>query len=460
MPETESNWWTRRGGLKETLKIALPLIASTMSWTIMIFTDRVFLAWYSSSAVAAALPAGNLAFTMVCFPLGIAAYVNTFVAQYHGADRPERIGVAVWQAVFIGLLAAPLAMATIPFADDLIAKVGHTTEVTRYEIDYYQAVCWGESTLVLIAALSAFFTGRGAVLTVMVVDSSAAALNVLLDWLLIFGHWGFEEMGPSGAAWATTVATWARLAVYTVLWFQPKFRETYQTVAGCRFDRELFGRLVWFGFPNGLQYLFEVGAFSVFLLVVGQFGERELAASNLSFNLNSLAFMPILGIGLATSTLVGQHLGEDRPDLAARSTWSAFLLGVGLLLPVVVLYVFFPDWLLWAYSIHSDREEFAELEELASLLLRFVAFYCLFDAMNIIFSGALKGAGDTRFVLFTTLSAALLTALATWLGVKRFDLGLFWCWTTVTGWVCLLGVVFFLRFLNGAWRGMRVIEKR
>lgn len=163
----------------------------------MIFTDRVFLAWYSPSAVAAALPAGNLAFTMVCFPLGIAAYVNTFVAQYHGADRPERIGVAVWQAVFIGLVAAPLAMATIPFADDLISKVGHTTEVTRYEIDYYQAVCWGESTLVVIAALSAFFTGRGAVLTVMVVDSSAAALNVLLDWLLIFGHWGFEEMGPA-----------------------------------------------------------------------------------------------------------------------------------------------------------------------------------------------------------------------------------------------------------------------
>jgi multidrug resistance protein, MATE family len=294
---------------------------------------------------------------------------------------------------------------------------------------------------------------------VMVVDSFAAALNVLLDWLLIFGHWGFEELGPAGAAWATTVATWVRLAIYLVLWFQPKFRQTYQTLAGCRFDRELFGRLVWFGFPNGLQYLFEVGAFGVFLVLVGRFGDHELAASNLSFNLNSLAFMPVLGIGLATSTLVGQHLGEERPDLAARSTWSAFGLGVGLLLPVVALYLFAPHWLLWGYSLHSDPEEFAALGELASRLLRFVAFYCVFDAMNIIFSGALKGAGDTRFVLITTLSASLLAASATWLGVDRFGLGLYWCWTAVTGWVCLLGVIFCLRFLYGAWRGMRVIEK-
>lgn len=441
------------------LSIALPLIASTVSWTIMIFTDRVFLAWYSPAAVAAALPAGMLSFAVICFPLGLAAYVNTFVAQYHGAGRNERIGVAVWQAIFVGLATVPLAVLTIPLAPRIIEAVDHDPDVTAYEVDYYQAVCAGEATLVLIAALSAFFTGRGEVRTVMIVDSSAAALNIVLDYLWIFGHAGFPRMGPAGAAWATTAATWLRLAVYTFLWFRPKFRQTYQTLAGCRFDRDLFGRLLWFGFPNGVQYLFEVGSFSVFLMLVGQFGERPLAASNLSFNLNSLAFMPVVGIGLAASTLVGQHLGENRPDLAARSTWSAFALGAALMVPVAALYVFAPHLLLVAYSLNSRPEHFAELEDLASLLLRFVAAYCLFDAMNVILSGALKGAGDTQFVLLTTLSAALVAGAGCWLGVKVFGLGLYFCWSVLTGWVCVLGLVFLGRFLQGRWRTMRVIER-
>src|SRR5487761_1228857 len=211
--------------------------------------------------------------------------------------------------------------------------------------------------------------------------------------------------------------------------------------------------------PNGLQYLFEMGAFSVFLVLVGQMGKRELAASNLSFNLNSFAFMPILGIGLAASTLVGQHLGEDRPKLAERSTWSAFTLGGGLMAVVASFYLFAPDWLLYAYSINSKSARFAELRDLAVVLLRFVAFYCLFDAMNIIFSGALKGAGDTGFVLLATLSMSLAVAAAAWTGVKYFDLGLYFCWTVVTAWVCLLGVTFLVRFIYGPWRTMRVIEK-
>jgi MATE family multidrug resistance protein len=452
------NWWRRPGGMQETLAVALPLIASTVSWTIMIFTDRVFLAWYSPEAVAAALPAGNLAFTLICFPLGIASYVNTFVAQYHGAGRPQRIGPAVWQALFIGLVTAPLLLATIPAAPKMVAAMGHDPEVARYEVEYYQAVCWGESMLVSVAALSAFFTGRGRTRTVMIVDSSAAALNVLLDYLWIFGHAGFPAMGPAGAAWATSTATWLRLAAYLFLWWRPHLRRTYGTLSGWRFDRELFGRLIWYGFPNGTQYVFEMGAFSLFLVLVGQMGKRELAASNLSFNLNSFAFMPVFGIGLAASTLVGQHLGENRPTLAERSTWSAFALGVGLMALVASLYLLVPHWLLYAYSANANPHEFAELQSLATVLLRFVAFYCLFDAMNVIFSGALKGAGDTGFVLVTTLALSLIVAAATWLGVKWFHFGLYWCWIVVTAWVCLLGLAFVLRFLFGPWRGMRVIE--
>lgn len=100
-------WWTRPAGGRELLALALPLIISTASWTVMNFIDRMFLLWHSTDAMAAAMPAGMLYYTVICYPLGVAAYVNTFVAQYHGAGRPERIGVAVWQGVWLGVLTAP-----------------------------------------------------------------------------------------------------------------------------------------------------------------------------------------------------------------------------------------------------------------------------------------------------------------------------------------------------------------
>lgn len=452
-------WWRRPAGLRDVLKLALPLIISTLSWTLMIFTDRVFLVRYSADAVAAALPAGMMAFLVICFPLGAASYVNTFVAQYHGAERPERIGPVVWQALFMGFASVPLAMATIPFAPWFFSSIGHAASVARLETDYYQAVCWGEGFVVVCAALSSFFTGRGDVRTVMLVDVFAALLNIVLDYAWIFGHFGFPEMGVAGAAWATTVAVWSRTAIYLALWFRPRFRRLYHTLSGCRFDRQLFGRLLWYGAPNGLQYCFEVGAFDFYLLMVGQLGVDELAASNLAFNMNSLAFMPVYGIGIATGTLVGQHLGENRADLAARSTWSAFIIAAALMAAVGALYVLAPEWLLQAYEAESGAEAFAKLRTLTIVLLRFVACYCLFDAMSIVFSAAIKGAGDTRFVLLVTIAASGVPVGMSWVGIRLFGYGLLWAWLSLTAWAWLLGVVFLLRFLQGRWRKMRVIEQ-
>lgn len=458
MRELASNWWQAPGGLREVARMALPLIISTASWTLMQFTDRVFLLWHSADAVAAALPAGMLSLAVVCVPLGIAGYVSTFVAQYHGARRPHRIGVAVWQAVGVGVLAVPLVLATNPLAPALFSAAGHPPQIAALETSYYQILSFGAGGMVICSALAGFFTGRGDMRTIMVVDTLAAALNVVLDYCWIFGHAGFPALGMAGAGWATVVATWCRVLVYMALWLRPAFREQYQTLAGCRFDLELFKRLLWFGGPSGLQFLFDVGGFSFYLLLIGQLGSRELAASSLAFNVNGLAFMPVYGISMATSTLVGQRLGENRPDLAARATWTAFALAAGLMLVVAAVYVLAPDWLLTAHRAQGDAVEFAHLRDLTVVLLRFVAFYCLFDAMNMIFASAIKGAGDTRFVLLTTLALAAMPVALAWIGIRFWGLGLYWAWVAVTAWVCLLGLVFLWRFVQGRWRDMRVIE--
>jgi len=453
------SWWGRRCGGREVLVLALPLIVSTMSWTVMNFIDRMFLLWHSQDAMAASLPAGMLHFTMICLPLGLASYANTFVAQYHGAGRPERIGVSVWQGVWVALACIPLFLAAIPLAPALFAASGHTGTLLEHEVTYFQVLAYGAGAGVLCGALSSFFTGRGVTWVVMVVDSSGAALNILLDYAWIFGHWGLPAMGIEGAAWATVVSQWFRVLLYLLLIYTPNNRRTFQVVAGRRIDWPLLGRLLRFGGPNGLQLLVEVAAFTILLLLVGRLGEAAMAATTLAFNINSVAFVPMLGLGLAVTTIVGQQLGAERPDLAARATWtSAWIAGVytG---AMGLLYVGAPDFVMMGHAAGASPEQFAELRSVTVMLLRFVAAYCLFDATNIIFVGALKGAGDTRFILWNNLLIAPFPVLAAWIGIRWFGLGLTWCWIIITAWVCALGVIYLGRFLQGSWRDMQVIER-
>ena len=226
-----------------------------------------------------------------------------------------------------------------------------------------------------------------------------AATNIVLDYLWIFGHAGFESAGIAGAGWATVCAFWVRAALYMLLLVGPANRRQYQTVSGCRFDLPLFTRLLRYGAPNGLQFLLEVGAFTAFLLLVGRLGALELTATNLAFNVNSLAFMPMMGLGIAASTLVGQRLGENRPDLAARSTWTTFVFSAVYMGSMALVYVTVPEVVLFAYGTNADPEQFQRIRDMTALLMRFLAAFALFDAMNVIFCSAIKGAGDTRFVL-------------------------------------------------------------
>ncbi len=149
-------YWGRPGGLREVLLLSFPLIISTASTTILQVTDRLFLARYDQNALAAALPAGALQWTIMSFGFGVAMYVNTFVAQYHGAGRPRRIGLAVWQGILLGLFATPFLMATIPLAPRLFALGGHLPEIQKLEVQYFQILMVGSPAQIVSAAISAF----------------------------------------------------------------------------------------------------------------------------------------------------------------------------------------------------------------------------------------------------------------------------------------------------------------
>jgi multidrug resistance protein, MATE family len=456
-----AGWWARPCGGRDVLRIAVPLIISTATWTVMNFTDRMFLLWYSKDAMAAALPAGMVHFAMVCFPLGIASYVNTFVAQYYGAGHPHRVGPAVWQGMRLGLYCFPVFLALVPLSPWIFRLAGHDARLASLETLYFQTALFGTGAEVMAASMAAFFSGRGVTWVVMVVDSSASALNIVLDYAWIFGCYGFPEMGIEGAAWATVVSLWFRAVVYAVLLLLPRFRDRYRTWSGRGFSPALFKRLLRYGGPSGMQLFVEIAGFTLFLLLVGTLGKDEMAATTLAFNVNCLAFVPTLGLGMALSVLVGQQLGRNNPRLAARATWTSLCMALCYMGTMALVYVLLPNLLLKGHELGMSRGEFAEFAKLRDttvILLRFVAAYCLFDALCVVFAGALKGAGDTRFIMIVSIVLTPMPVAAAWAGIHFLGYGLLWCWIVITLWVSVSGVIYCTRFLQGRWRHIRVIE--
>jgi len=451
--------WNDEGGYRAVMRIALPLIFSTGAWSLQTFIDRIFLTWYSPAALAAASPSGMANFTLFSLLIGIASYVNTFVAQYHGAGRPERIGRSVWQGIYFGFFAVVLVLVMWPLADDLFHLFGHAPDVEEMEIVYFRILLLGAPAVVVSNALSGFFSGLGRTWIIFWINLIATLINVVFDYLLIFGKAGFPRMGIAGAAWATVAAGLFPALAFLVLFFLPRYTRTYGTLSGWRFDPGLFRRLLRFGAPSGLQVFLEVLAFTIFLIIAGKIGTTELAATTLAFNINSLAFTPMLGMMTAVSALVGQALGGNRPALAEKYTWSALHICMLFYVGLSIGYVLLPHVVLWPFFRNARSADLLAISCLCVVLLRFVALYSLFDAMNMIFSAAIKGAGDTRYVAVTTIRLSwLIMVVPSLLWWYFLPPSIHALWVFVTLYVVGLGLFFYRRFLHGAWREMRVIE--
>lgn len=454
-----SAWWHGDGGAAQLLLIAVPLIISTISFTIMQFCDRMFLAWYSTDAMAAVMPAGTLCWTMFSLPMGIAGFAGTFIAQYLGAGRASRVGPILWQAHRIGLYAVPSFIGLAILSPMVFQRFGHSESMVWLEVVYFQAISLGAGAIVFGAGLGAFFIGRGRTSEIMVVDSIAAAANILLDYLMIFGVGPFPELGIEGAAWATSLAMWFKVALLAFLVYRPKHIADYRLLDGRNWRPDLLLRLLRFGAPNGLQFVIEGSAITLFILFIGRLGSEAAAATTLAFSVNMLAFFPIFGLGMAVTTVVGQQLGKKEPRFAARATWTGQVIAVGYTLIFALLYFFWPNLFISAFG--QGTQDLDAIRQTSELLLKFVAAYCIFDAIQLVFVSALKGAGDTWFVLLATLGVAAILVFGGWFGFRQFSSltgELNWWWLTISGWVWSMAIVFGIRFFQGKWRSMSVIE--
>ncbi len=450
------------GGCREVLRIAWPLIISTGSFTVMMFCDRMFLAWHSLVSIQAALPAGIMAFTLICGFMSLAAYASVFVAQHYGAGDKEGCARSTAQGVFIALLSWPILLLLIVPGKWLIGISGHSPEVLAAELPYFTILMYGGVTAPLSAAISSFFTGRGRTKTTMVANVAGNICNIVLDYGLIFGKWGLPAMGMNGAAWATVISGFVSPAILACIYFSRKVNAEFHTRACFRYDHRLFLRMLRFGLPSGVHLALDIASFSVFVLLTGRMGELSLTASNIALSVNLVAFLPLVGLGIAASILVGQYQGRKQSLYAARAGWSALKIGLVYMTVIGTTFILFPAFY---YDLFARQGSGAlpttEVLALGRTLLIIMTIWGFMDAGNMIIGSALKGAGDTRFVMWYSVIMAWLMLVAgqivlvIYLG---YGIVVAWIWTAL--YIAVLAVGYVWRFASGCWKSITVLEQQ
>jgi MATE family, multidrug efflux pump len=449
------------GKYKEILRISLPLVLSMGATTVMEFTDRIFLGRYSIDALAAAMPAGITSFLFTSFFIGTAGYVNVFIAQYTGAKDNKGVGASLWQGIYFSIFGAVLMALIALLAVRLFAFIGHDPEIQRLEVIYFRILCFGTGASILGTTLSCFYSGRGLTRNVMVVHMIGTLFNIPLDYAIINGVWGFPELGIQGAALAT-VASWMLIAfIFIILIFKKKYNERFGVWDARQFNPELFMRLMRFGIPGGVQFFLDILAFTFFILIVGRLGKQELAVTNIVMSINSLSYMPMFGFSMGVSTLVGQAMGGDKPDSAVIAANSTAHIALSYVFVLILIFIFFPVPLIKLF-LPTDLAltDMNSIIDMGVILLRFVAAYLFFDSINLIYMGVLKGAGDSRFIMWSMgLAAVFFLFIPVWIGVTMFGMGLYFSWTCITIYLFMLCLMIFTRFYKGKWKTIRIIAQ-
>lgn len=454
-----SNTIHEPGGMREVLKIAAPLLISMVSHVMMQFSDRVFLSWSSPVYLQAAMPAGILAFTLSCWFMELAGYSTTFVAQFHGAGQRQSCARATGQGTIIALATwIPLLLLTIP-GIWFLTHSGHPPPVIEQEIIYFKVLMFGAVTLPLNTAASSFFTGRGDTTTTMYANIVANVANLILDYGLIFGKLGFPEMGIRGAALATVASGLIAPAILYSIFLSRKYRRQFNSHRAFRLDMPLIGKILRYGAPAATNMLLDISAFTVFVMIVASIGGESLMASNAAFSINHIVFMPLWGFGIAASTMVGKYQGMRKADIAHKATINAWKLGSLYMLLFGITFALFPEFYLSFFTKWGDGAiDAADILPLGRRFLLMMAAWGLFDAANLILSGALKGAGDTKFVMFYSLGMAW----GVWVPgqiiiAKVFKMGILAHWAWLCFYMVILSIGYAVRFMRGKWKDIEMV---
>lgn len=389
-----------RQEFRPMLRLAVPMALTELGWVVMGLVDTMMVGHLPDSAVAiGAVSLGTaLFYTIGIFGSSVMLGLDTLVAQAYGARKLEECHRSFFNALYFSLALAPVLMALIFLGIPWLPRSGVDPAVLRQTIPFLNALNWSTLPLVLYFVLRRYLQSMAIVRPVVFALVSANLVNVVGNWALVYGHLGFPAMGVTGSGWSTCFSRiYIMLVLMIAVVYYDRKRSSGLWSASRRLELARIREILRLGLPAAFQLLLEIGAFTATAVLIGRLGALALAGHQIALNVASFTYMVPLGVGSAAAVRVGHAYGARDPAGAARAGWMALLFGETFMLCAAVVLVFFPKYIARIYS--SQQEVIA----MGAKLLMVAAVFQLFDGMQVVATGALRGAGNTRTPMIANL---------------------------------------------------------
>ncbi len=448
----------KMGGMKELLFLALPIIASQSCETVMVFTDRVFLSKLSSEQMNAATGGGISSFLLLTFFMGLIGFSTALIAQFYGAKKYEQCSVTLVQSGIISFVAYPLIILALPLLYWYFEVTHISAGQMEYQKIYVQILVFGSIISLIRHSLSCYFSGIGRTKVVMIAAIVTMLVNIGFNYIFIFGHLGFPAMGIKGAAYGTILSSLCGVAIMLYFFFEKKNAKPYKAFQAFRFHAKTLKTLLRYGTPAGTEFFVNFIAFSFLVFLFHSYNEHTATAASIMFNWDMVTFVPLIGIEIGITSMVGRYVGAKKLHVAERATYTAVRLGWFFSAFVVLMFVFIPHVLVDVFKPQQYDAVFEQARPLAIRMLQLASLYVLAEAILVSFVGALRGAGDTVWTMWVSMAIHWTFVPVTYLSLFVFNIGPVWAWTVLVFMFLLFCIVFYFRFKTGKWKTIQVID--
>jgi MATE family multidrug resistance protein len=422
--------------IRPMLRLAVPLVLAEVGWMAMGIVDTMMVGRLPNSAVAiGAVSLGTVLFyTVAICGSAILLGLDTVISQAYGARNIDLCNRALWSAFWICVPLAPLLVGGAWLVAANLHRFEIQPDVRSAAVAYIQALKWSAPPLLVYFTVRRYLQAVGQVRIITFALVSANLVNVVGNWAFVYGHLSVAPMGITGSAWATFAARMymAGVLVAALLW--RNHRHHMRLFRRPEPDLEIARRLLALGVPAAAHMSLEIGVFALATALIATIDARSLAAHQIAMNAASLTFMVPLGISSAAAVRVGNELGRGRPDLAARAGWTAIALGAAFMSCAAVAFLTVPQWIARAYT--PDRA----VIDASVALLAIAAVFQLFDGVQIVSAGALRGAGETKSPMLANLFFYWFIGLPVgWALGFRAGMGVRGVWTGLCTGLVLIG---------------------
>jgi MATE family multidrug resistance protein len=446
------------GGFKEMLVIAVPIVISQSCDTLMVFTDRFFLAKLGAVQMNAAMAGGLSSYMMMCLFTGIIGYSTALIGQYYGAKRKDMCSRTTTQTFIFALLAYPAILLLKPLGYMLFDFMGLSAEQMVYQTIYFDILVFGSMVGLMRGVIYSYFSGIGRTRIIMISTILAMVVNIGINYVIIFGRFGFPAMGIRGAAYGTLIGGVSGLLVLVFAYFKKANREEFQIAQSFKFVPELMKKLLRFGTPPGIEQVINVIAFNAIVLIFQSHNDISAVAASITFSWDMVSYVPLIGIQIGVTSLVGRYMGARRVDLAEKSAMSGLKIGILFSSVIFVLFLFFPEMLVDVFQPKEYDAAFAQARSLSIFMIQVAAVYVSIEAVIVTFTGVLRGAGDTYFAMMLSTSMHWAMAIGIYVALNYANASAQTAWMISVGAFFLLGIAFYLRYRSGKWKEIEMVK--